>query len=339
VIQFREARLEDDEKLTRLVGKPMPGDLSLSMTREPSLLQACAHHGPPRRVLTAVDEGKVLAVCTYFPWDYSVRGETRRVWTVADFRAERRAASKSVTGLGWQALAERLDGQPALISLVDDNPVSYRLFSKARKGWPRLNKVANLKTLILPLTLVPRSCPEAGLIRPKTEQIVRALNQQTTHLTPVLSAEDVGRATPGPESFVACHDGCSLTACGALWDASDYRQIKIAGYSGLYARLRAVCRRFRVPLLPPPGSQVRVQFAAFLRGRCEESRRRVFLGLVEQARERGTQFLVWGQDAEDKPPFPRAWPRFTLNSSLYQLKWSEEFDLGLARSGYEVAWL
>jgi hypothetical protein len=339
VIQFREALPEDDDKLTRLVGKPMPGELSLSRTCEPSLLEACARQGPPRQILTAVDEESILAVCTYFPWDYWVGGETRRVWTVSDFRAERRAANKSVTGLGWQALRERLDGVPALMSLVDDNPVSHRLFSKGRKGWPRLRRVARMKTLILPLALLPTTRQEAGLIRPKAEVILRALNRQTRHLTPHISADDLGRVTPAPENFIACHDGCSVVSCGALWDASDYRQIKISGYSGIYATIRSFCRRIGWNLLPEPGSSVQVRFACFLRGTCKESRSRVFQGLVERARLQGAQFLIWGQDAEDEAPFPGYWPRFTMGSTLYQLKWSDELDLGFARSGYEVAWL
>lgn len=339
MIQFREARLEDDVKLTRLVAQPMPGDLSLSRTSEPSLLQACIKQGPPRRILTAAEGDDVLAVCTYFPWEYWVEGEARRIWTVADFRAERRAAGLSVTGLGWRALKEKLCGEPALISLVDDNPISHRLFSKERKGWPKLRRVANLKTFIFPLALLPASPQKAGLVQPLREGLLSALNRQTTYLTPLLSESDLGQATPGLESFVACHDGCSMTACGALWDPSDYRQIRISGYSGLYARLRQFSRKLGLWFMPEPGREVRVQFASFFRGDCEVSRRRVFRALVDKARARGAQFLIFGQDGQEVPPFPALWPRFTMKSSLYQLKWSDESELGFAKAGFEVAWL
>lgn len=339
MIRFREATAEDDARLTQLVAKPMPGDLSLAMTREPSLLDACRRHGPRRRVLTAVDGEDIVAVCTYFPWLYQIRGEARRVWTVADFRAEKQAAGRSVTGLGWQALRQRLNGEPAVISLVHDNPVSLRLFSKQRKGWPRLSKVGQLETLILPLALVPREKDRGGLVQPSARQIARLMKERPSHLEPLIAEDDVGDVTPGVESFLACHDGSRLSACGALWDPSDCRQVKVSGYSGLYARLRAACRRLRLPLLPDPGHQVKLRFASFLRGGCEVSRRRILGALIGRAKDSGAHFLVLGQDAGQVLPFPRYWPRFTVRSSLYQLCWEGDSELGFGSTGYEVAWL
>ena len=335
MIRFREARAEDDSALTRLVAIPMPGDLSLSMAREPSMLASCASHGPPRRVLVAEEKNELMAVCTHFLWRYRVGTEVRELWTVADFRAERRAAASSVTGLGWRALRERVEGKPAEISLVEDNPISLRLFSKARKGWPGLHRVARLKTLMLPLAALPPVHPGLGLFQPAEEQIRRILNEDRRHLAPVFEKDDIGCVTPGPENFLAHHDGVRLAACGALWDPSEHRQIRIAGYGGLYARMKRWCS----PLLPERGSEVRVCFAAFLRGSCRRAIRRVFRGLATRAKERGAQFLVWGGDAGEPQPFPRHWPHFKMESSLYQLCGDGEEQLPHAECGYEVAWL
>ena len=335
VIRFREARAEDDSALTRLVATPMPGNLSLSMAREPSMLASCANHGPTRRVLVAEDRNELMAVCTHFLWRYRIGTEVRGLWTVADFRAERRAAASSVTGLGWRALRERVEDKPALISLVEDNPLSLRLFSKARKGWPALHRVARLKTLMLPLAALPPVHRGLGLLQPAEWQIRKLLNQDERHLAPVFDTDDIGRVSPGAHNFLAHHDGVKLAACGALWDASDHRQIRIAGYAGLYARLKRWCS----PLLPEPGSEVRVRFAAFLKGSSRQAVRQVFRGLAIRAKEQGAQFLVWGGDATEPPPFPRHWPHFKMDSSLYQLCWDGQERLPLAECGYEVAWL
>jgi len=246
VIRFREARAEDDSALTRLVAIPMPGDLSLSMAREPSMLASCASHGPPRRVLVAEEKNELMAVCTHFLWRYRVGTEVRELWTVADFRAERRAAASSVTGLGWRALRERVEGKPALISLVEDNPISLRLFSKARKGWPGLHRVARLKTLMLPLAALPPVHPGLGLFQPAEEQIRRILNEDRRHLAPVFEKDDIGCVTPGPENFLAHHDGVRLAACGALWDPSEHRQIRYhqpTPSAGPYAHVHSLRRR------------------------------------------------------------------------------------------------
>lgn len=335
MIRFREARAEDDGELTRLVAKPMPGDLSLSMAREPSMLASCANYGPPRRVLVAEDRGELMAVCTHFSWRYRVGSQVREISTAADFRAERSAATSSVTGLGWRALRKRLEGAPALISLVEDNPISFKLFSKARKGWPELHKVASLKTLMLPLSPLSSVRTSLGLLQPGKEHVRSLLNADERHLSPVFETDDIGRVTPAADGFLAFHDGVKLAACGALWDPSDCRQIRIAGYSGLYGKLKSWCPA----LLPERGSEVRVRFAAFLKGSCRYAREQVLRGLLARARNQGAQFLVWGGEVTEPPPFPRYWPHFRMNSSLYQLCWTEQERLPRAGCGYEVAWL
>lgn len=336
LIRFREPGPEDDAALTALVGQPMPGKLSLSFTREPSLLESCLRHGPPRRVLMAEDEAGPLAVCTYFCRPYWVRGEPKEIWTIGDFRATKRAAGKSVTGLGWSAIRERLEGKPALLSLVDDNPVARRLFTKGRKGWPTLHRVALLITYLLPVSAVPSSAPTLGLFQPDEAQICRML--RPSHLSPVLTPNDIGVVTPGRENFLGYHGGVKMDACGALWDPSAYRQIKVTGYGGLYARMKALEDRLGGGLLPPVGSQVKTWFVAFLRG-SRPGKEAVFRHLLERAREGGAQFLILGADPNDPPPFPAFWPRFRMRSSLYELKWNGGSDLGFAKSGYEVAWL
>lgn len=314
----------------------MPGDLSLAMSREPSLLRACAHVGPTKNVLTAVDEDGPLALCTYAPWRYWVGGKPTTVYTVGDFRALARGAGRSITGQGWKALRERLEGSPAIVSLLDDNPMSHRLFSKQRKGWPTLKPVARLRTSIL--VLFPGVGEGAvGFVTPSTSQILESLSRQ--HLEPLLEAESMGVVTPAPESFLAEFDGHRVRASGALWDTSLFRQVKVAGYSGLYARLRSLAHRLRLPLLPAPGASVSLQYVAFLRGETLASKRRVLSALMRRAERAGCRFLVLGEDAGTPRVAPGYWPHFRMNSTLYQLCWGDAPTLGFAPTGFEVAWL
>lgn len=335
---FREAQEKDDAQLTELFAKPMPGDLSLSFTRTPGYLESCARFGPRRRVLSAVEGDEVLALCSFFLWPYSVAGKRVEVWTVADFRALDRAAHRSVTGRGWKALRGLLEGRPAMISVVDDNPISGPLFAKRRRGWPELRPVARLQTLMFPL--LGEYQDEIGVVCPAVERLCEFLNGDERELAPHILPGHLGRVAPAPEDFLGVTDGAGLRACGALWDPCRFRQTRVAGYRGFYASLRRWSQKLGLDVMPEPGSKVAVGFASFLRGE-EEALERVARALCHRARQRGLSFLVWGGDAREKSPFPRHWPRFTYPSTLYQLVWEgdDPLKVGEGPCGYEVAWL
>lgn len=338
---FREAQEMDDEQLTRLFSKPMPGDLSLSLTRTPSYLKSCRLLGPSRRVLTAVEKQDVLALCSFFSWPYRLNNEIRNLWTIADFRADDRAAHRSVTGRGWIALRKLLDDNPALISVVSDNPISKRLFSKKRRGWPTLRPVARLQTLMFPL--LGSASLVSGLVQPKVSALCSFLNRQneTRQFAPVFCDEHFGTVLPRGEDFLAVTDGARILACGTLWNPERFRQTRVAGYRGHYAKLFQWSSRFKMGVLPNPNSIVPIGFAAFLRGSDQQALALVAKGLASRAKEQGLSFLVWGGDAQESAPFPRHWFRFTYPSELFQLVWDGDSPLvpSEAFCGYEVSWL
>jgi len=338
-MRFRDAQADDDAQLTRLMAKPMPGALSLAFTREPSYLRACSQCGPKRKVLTAVDGDRVLALCSYFSRPFWVAGKKSEIVTVGDFRARDGAANRGITGLGWQALRERLQGTPAVMSVVDDNHLARRLFSKVRKGWPRLHELARLQTLIYPVAAV-RPKLVAGWVQPDMRMLLRFLNERGRRgrLAPVVREVDFGQSLPNLEDFVAVSDGADLTACGALWSRRDFRQISIASYGGHFSTAYQWSQRFRLGLLPTPGSEVSTAFACFVAG--EGAALRVVMEcLMERARQRGVHFLLWGADLQDRAPGPSFWFRFRYSSTLFQLLWDEDQPLASGPSGYEVAWL
>lgn len=304
------------------------------MRREPSLLRASRECGPPRDVLTALLGADPVALVTYFPWRLNTGEAHQTVFTVSDFRSLQRAALRSVTGLGWRALRDRLEGQPALVSLVDDNFAAHRLFSKKRPGWPVLRPLAQLTTTIIPLGAIPGSRRGRYLFEPSEAQLVSILERTEGYLSPQIKRADFGTVLPPRASFRAWADGAGPKALGALWDCSSYRQIVVASYGGLYAKLRAW------GLLPPIGTAVPVRFVSFLRGQ-KEGKKELFQEFAHQARQQGAAFLVWGADRGETPPFPRWWPRLYYPSTLYQLRWDHDplLPQGVRPCGYELAWL
>jgi hypothetical protein len=341
MIEFRDARPQDDAQLTRLVASPLPGSLSLAFCREPSYLASCAQCGPPRRVLTAVDGDTVVALCSFYLRTYQWEGQRRPVWLVGDFRALPRYAGRGITGQGWRALRQRLEGHPAMISLLEDNPRALQLFSKSRPHWPRLQPLASLRTNITPLWWWPRERSLFPVRSLQTEQLLEFANSRREPLSPEISREDLGSALPGLERFwgVFSRAGQLLGVAG-LSEPRQHRQVRVAGYGGWYARLHRWSRALGRPLLPDPGSQVRLSTACLLSCSQAAPFRALFERLKSEARAAGSSFLVWCQGGSDLSGwFDRL--RFRYASRLYQLLWEGEQPLPPlpGQAGYEVAWL
>lgn len=329
MIVYREAKEADDTQLTELVATPMPGDLRLSFRRDPSYLVSCGERGPVRRVLVAAEGERVLAMCSRFLHRYWVAGSVQEIWTVGDFRARPEAAHRSVTGRGWHALRERLEGKPALISVVDQNQTALRLFGKVRKGWPHLQRVANLQTYLLPLAGVV-TAPEYGTVSPTSSQVMEFLTRYlVSHLAPLVEENVLAPR----ETFLALSSGAEITALASLWDRQAHRQWQVAGYSGIYRHL------YRAGLLPRPGHQISVATACFAAAQDFDNLRLLFQQLRQRARRQGHDFLVFSQDAGKEPPFPLWWPRLRYPSTLYQLLWDGDEKLPCALGDYPVSWL
>lgn len=334
MIHFRQAKPADDAQLTRLMARPLPGELSLSFCREPSFLSSCLKCGPPRQVLVAEGEDRLLAVCSSFKWTYHLAGKSQDIWTFGDLRSHPSTKGKGLTGLGWEAVRESMQGLPAIVSMVNDNPISRRLFARPRPGWPVPHRLADLRTSFFPLWGVSQK-PRVHAIQPSLEQILKLLAPSSTRdLVPEFDADSARGVLPPLDHFVGIHDGTRLLACGALWDRSEYRQTRVAAYNGKYAYLT----RF----LPEIGSQIPLAFASFVCGVNEESQRQVLTCLRSRAKAQGAAFLVWGCDASNTLVLPRTWPRLTYPSQLFQLCWPGDQKLAPclpSTCAYEVAWL
>lgn len=335
MVEFRQARPEDDAQLTRLVSQPMPGNLSLAFCREPSFLKSCALCGPARRVLTAVEGERVVALCSFFLREYHWEGQSQAVWTLSDFRALSSKAGLSITGRGWKCLRGLLDGLPAMISVLHDNPRALQLFSKPRPGWPRLRPIGDLCTNITPLWRWPRTrhCHHVTSIAP--EQMMAFQASHPEPLRPLVQCEDLGTVLPPSHRFWGVYDRAGiLQGCAGLSEPSAFRQVRIHGYAGVYRWLH------RFSLLPGVGSTVPLSFASLLHCRHPRAFRALFERLKSEARAAGSRFLIWCQGGPDLTSW---WDRLRLRygSRIFQVLWDGDRPLPELRGPLspEVAWL
>lgn len=336
---FREARPEDDAQLTRLIALPMPGNLSLSFTREPSYLKACAHCGPPRRVLTALEGDKVVALTSFFLREYWWDGQPRQVWTLSDFRTLPKRAGYGITGQGWKALRELLDNKPAMLSVVEENTRALALFSKPRPGWPSLHSIANLRTNLTPLIPFPNwPSKRYKTRRMNPEEILNALQRNPQPLQPLIEAKDFG--TTIAHDFWGVFQGDQLVGYAGLHDQRTHRQVRIHSYGGWYKRLHRLGRALHLPLLPEPGGEIPLRTASLLHCPDPSAWRVLRQRLQKEARSQKAKFLVWCRAGPNPTNLS-----FAYRSRLYQILWEGEKPLpALAKSGsdplsFEVAWL
>lgn len=332
---FSEAQPSDDEQLTQLIARPMPGDLSLSFSREPSYLNACARCGPPRRVLVAKEQDKIVALTSFFLRDYWWNEKPTEIWTVSDFRALPSKAGLGITGKGWKALRLLLDHKPAIISVVADNPRAVALFLKPRPGWPRLHPLADLRTNLTPLIFTRRPQNGPYQTRPlSAEELQRALKQNPQPLQPVVDDKDFGTTLPPADNYWGVFHNDTLLGYAGLHDQSAHRQIRIHSYAGWYQILA------RLRLLPQPGSEIPLRTASLVH--CPDSTAWSVLKqrLEHEAKQQNAKFLVWCRAG--RAPLDLS---FTYRSRIYQLVWEGEKPLPpLAKKGphplsFEVAWL
>ena len=331
-----EEQTDEDQQLTRLIARPMPGNLSLSFGRDPSYLKACARCGPPRRVLIAKDKDKIVALTSFFLRRYWWNEEPQEIWTLSDFRALPSKAGFGITGQGWRALRQLLDHKPAIISVVADNPRALALFSKPRPGWPRLHPVGDLRTNLTPLLFTGPPKNRRYLTRPLTaEELQKALKDSRPPLQPVVEDDDFGTTLPPTHDYWGVFDNDdTLLGFAGLHDQSAHRQIRIHSYAGWYQTLA------KLRLLPKPGREIPLRTASLLH--CPDPKAWVALKqrLEHEAKQQKAKFLVWCKAG--RAPLNLS---FAYRSRIYQLVWEGEKPLpALAKEGqhplsFEVAWL
>ena len=335
---FREAGPEDDAQLTQLIATPMPGDLSLSFQRRPSYLQACSLCGPPRRVLVALEGEQLVALTSFFSREYWWDGQFRSVWILSDFRALPQRAGFGITGQGWKALRTLLDDKPALLSVVEDNSRALSLFCKPRPGWPRLHPVAQLRTNLTPIFGWRTSFSHRyRVLRLDPDTFLQACSQTDVPLYPKVERADL---EPFGSDLWGVFEGERLLGFAGLLDQSRHRQVVIHAYHGWYQKLYRLGCRLGLPLLPPPGSQVKHGTVGLLHCPDPAAWSALKSTLQTRAGSNGARFLVWCRAGRN--PWNLS---FTYRSRLFQILWEGENPLPtLAKSSadplsFEVSWL
>lgn len=347
-MQFELARDTDEPALRRLLrATPLPGEISVTLEREPCINHANGVEGERTQILVArgaTDEAVVgmaaRTVLTCF-----VNGKPTRVGYLGQLRILPRYQGRpALLKRGYAALRElHSDGAAPyyLTTIVADNRPARRVLEAGLKGFPVYRYCDDFLSLMLS-THRRRQCNVPGLTVSRAgpqdlDGIAECLgrNAQRFQFSPQWTAMDIRSAERArglcPGDFLVARRGIEVVGCAACWDQREFKQVVVHAYSPRLKLARplwnAVAPLLGSPRLPRPGSGVAFAYLSHLA--VDNDDREVFEALllsgIQEAASRGLGYLTLGL-AERNPLTPVAIARFSpriYRSRAYLVYWPD----------------
>lgn len=337
----------DDEDVRRLLREPLPGNISLSLEREPDSRHAAAAEGDVHQTLIAreVASGRVAAIGSRSERNAFVNGRPARVGYLGQLRiAEGFRRSRTLLDEGF-AFCRRLhdegDARVYLTAILADNQAARRLLLGTRSGVaPRFAPAGTFSTLIIPSPLVRREPAGRGVdIRAGSPDlmgdIVACLRRNGTRyqLAPCWTVADLcsPHRTPhlSPDDFIVATRGERVVGCAALWDQRPFKQAMVAGYSARLRRWRPLINiaapLLGTPRLPPTGRRLDFMYLSHVAVDDDDAGTVAALAAAARARvPRGIAYIVAGL-ASGGPLHAalRRFPHREYRSELYLAYWPD----------------
>ena len=353
VVRFEIASPQHDASLRRLLREnPMPGQISLSLEREPSYFAAAAIEGPEHQTVIGIEGERVICVGSISARQRFINGVPMRVGYLGGLRVDASYHGRAAIIRRGYDFFRRLheQGGPSiyLTSIIADNIAARRLLERNLKGMPTYRFLGEFVTLIIRrrqrreinklMELVHRRLCEAGLhLREGSDKQITDIaellqrEQSQYQFAPVWAADELQ-----PENFRVVYSGDDRpVACAAMWDQRSIKQTVVRGYAPHLRWLRPVINLgaavLRRPRLPRIGQPISYAFVSHLAASSLQPQITEWLMLLlqSQTEARGIDYLTVGFDARD----PRLahlrkvfWPREYV-SRLYAVHWEDGAEL------------
>lgn len=259
-IRFMLAGPQHDAQLRRLLrDTPMPGQISLSLQREPSYFAAARIEGDEHQTIVAARDNRVICAGAVSYRQRFINGNPLRVGYLSGLRLDASARGQaSLIRRGFEMfrkLHERGGPPVYLTSIVEDNLPARRLLERGLSGMPTYRFLGRFVTLVIrrqhnsdlfkPTALVRRRLREMHLrlqygTQESLNQIAGLLSENRAYqFAPAWSAEDLRSPGVGPDTqnfrLILNPEGQAI-ACAALWDQRAMKQAVVHGYSPRLAR-------------------------------------------------------------------------------------------------------
>jgi hypothetical protein len=347
-VRFEVASPAHDAAIRKLLREnPMPGEIALSLEREPSYFAAAAIEGDEHQTIVAIENGRVVSVGSISARLRFINGSPMRVGYLGGLRMDASARGRSSIILRGYDFFHRLHerGGPLiyLTSIIDGNLRARRFLERGLAGMPTYRFLGNFITLTVPVghreqfglsrrrraggtgseRRIDLAC--AGDLPEILELLDR--NNPKYQFAPLWQAEELL-----PQSFrlIRSKDG-TPEACAAVWDQRSLKQAVVRGYSRRLQLSRPLINVAAGLLsragLPRVGEPVPNAFISHLAVNPREPELAEWLVgcLCQEAAARSIGYLALGFDARDARLryLRKAFRAHEYASRLYAVHWED----------------
>jgi hypothetical protein len=336
---FALAMRADDTDIRRLLREnPMPGQITLTLEREPDYFVDAGLPGTEKQTIIANEGGRVVCVGSCATRERFVNGQPHRVGYLGGLRLDARVTGRfDILRRGYEFFRELQVDNPAdfyFTSIAADNAPARKFLERGLPGMPVYEFIGEFVTALLPVkNFVPvRDGLETNNL--DFNELLECLDKhgRDYQLAPCWSDNELSALQSlnlKEDNFRIVRDGGRICACAALWDQRTFKQTVIRGYAPWLATTRPVvnfaANIIGTPRLPAVGSTLAHAFLshfAIVPGKMD-----ALPGLVTKlcalAAERGIEFLTLGFAAND-PRLATIRARFKhreYRSRIYIVRW------------------
>jgi hypothetical protein len=346
-IDFRLATVTDDPDLRQLLREnPMPGEISVSLEREPDLYMAGSIEGERHDTIVARDRSRdrLVGMASRSVYSGFINGRPCLLGYLSQLRVDRVYRGRvGLLSQGYALMRSLRTGTDLpfdLTTIVTDNHTARRVLGAGLSGIPTYQELEPFTTLMLPLWrhqkttaqrefLIERGSPE------RIEDIATCLerNRVRYQFAPRWTARELlsperSRGLAPQDFLIAVRHG-TVIGCLALWDQTGFKQIVVRNYGATMRRWRPLvgisAHLFGTPRLPSPGRPIPHVYLSHIA--VDNDNVDVFSALLARAyndaRTRRHACLVAG--FADRHPFlqviQRSYRAWTYPSILYAVCW------------------
>lgn len=309
-VPFALARPADDADVRRLLREnPMPGQITLTLEREPDYFADAGLPGTEKQTVIANEGGRVVCVGNCSIRERFVNGQPHRAGYLGGLRLDARTAGRfDILRRGYEFFRELQADRPAdfyFTSIAADNATARKFLERGLPGMPAYEFIGEFVTVLLPIEnrASIHTEPEADAL--DFGELLEYLDKhgRDYQFAPRWSVAELSALQSlnlKADDFRVIRNGGRIIACAALWDQRPFKQTVIHGYSTWLAMARPVvnfvARIIDRPRLPAIGSVLAHAFVSHLTVDLENPD--ALLALVTKLRmlaaQRGNEFLTLG---------------------------------------------
>jgi hypothetical protein len=355
---FALAGEDDDADIRRLLREnPMPGNISLSLEREPDYFADAHLPGETKQTIVARVAGRVVCTGSCTVRQRFVNGAPCRVGYLGGLRLDAGQAGRfDILRRGYEFFHELQAGEPAdfyFTSIAADNERARTLLERGLLGMPRYEFIGEFVTVLLSTAGRPAvSKPDASPV-PPMKQFIELLNNHNRQqqFAPCWSEDEFAALQSlglRLDDFQFIRGAGRIVAGAALWDQRNFKQTVIREYAKPLARARPllnlVARFTGGARLPAIGETLANAFVTQLT--VDPDR---LTGLVNDLRgaaaRRGIELITLGFAVSDPrlAVVQKNFRRREYRSRLYVVRWPGGGGAAAELDGRilapEVAWL